>query len=355
MGSSGKQKVVTWTPVNKPLKRVQKCLIIQIESCPVESVYDLREDGDSRDVYDDATAFRRPRSNSSDFLILRKTSRPISVDVVGLVDDNLDPYKQYMKVVDCYELAPHAGSVVLLDGKVKLQKAFKVLIEWGVGSAVVWSSKLQRVTSLLCLTDFLNTLLSDSSEESTPVEQAVSSNQLVWLSASCKLLEACHEFCSNRVHRIVIFDQAGDVFYLLTIKRILQAVHKQVRENDSLETAARKMLDFRISSVPILDSEDRPVDVISKTDIAYALADVKNFKEQFRRLTTVDAVRNRQPIIFPSETDTVGRILDFALSRKNCRCVFVIDVASGKLSGAISLSDFISYILYHQLSSLPSD
>ncbi|VDN19582.1 unnamed protein product [Gongylonema pulchrum] len=237
MGSSGKQKVVAWTPVNKPLKRVQ------IESCPVESVYDLREDGDSRDVYDDATAFRRPRSNSSDFLILRKTSRPISVDVVGL-----------------------------------LQKAFKVLIEWGVGSAVVWSSKLQRVTSLLCLTDFLNTLLSDSSEESTPVEQAVSSNQLVWLSASCKLLEACHEFCSNRVHRIVILDQAGDVFYLLTIKRILQAVHKQVRENDSLETAARKMLDFRISSVPILDSEDRPVDVISKTDIAYALADVKNFK-----------------------------------------------------------------------------
>lgn len=59
---------------------------------------------------------------------------------------------------------------------------------------------------------------------------------------------------------------------------ILNAMLVQVREEDSLEKAARTMLDFRISSVPIVDSEGRPVDVICKTDIAYALANVNNFK-----------------------------------------------------------------------------
>lgn len=38
------------------------------------------------------------------------------------------------------------------------------------------------------------------------------------------------------------------------------------------------MLDYRISSLPIIDDENRPVDVICKTDIAYALADAKSFK-----------------------------------------------------------------------------
>lgn len=80
----------------------------------METVYDLRTE-EEIDDYADELGFRRPRSNSSDFLILRKTSRPLSVDVVGLVDANSDPYRQYMKVVDCYELCPQTGNVIVLD------------------------------------------------------------------------------------------------------------------------------------------------------------------------------------------------------------------------------------------------
>lgn len=65
----------------------------------------------------------------------------------------------------------------------------------------------------------------------------------------------------------------------------------------------------------------------------------------------MEAIKNRQPMLFLSETDTVNQILDFALSRKDCRCVFVVNRSSGRLSGAISLSDFISHILYGDLSS----
>uniref|UniRef100_A0A914RGX6 CBS domain-containing protein n=1 Tax=Parascaris equorum TaxID=6256 RepID=A0A914RGX6_PAREQ len=38
------------------------------------------------------------------------------------------------------------------------------------------------------------------------------------------------------------------------------------------------MLDYRISSVPIVDDKLRPVDVIRKTDIANALANAKDVK-----------------------------------------------------------------------------
>ncbi|VDN53109.1 unnamed protein product [Dracunculus medinensis] len=100
-------------------KHHEKVQFFIIKSCPVESVYDLREESELDDVYNDSFAFRRPRSNSTDLLILRKTSRPLSVDVIGLVDNNLNPYKQYMKVVDCYALAPHTGSILLIDMNIK--------------------------------------------------------------------------------------------------------------------------------------------------------------------------------------------------------------------------------------------
>lgn len=47
---------------------------------------------------------------------------------------------------------------------------------------------------------------------------------------SDRLYEVCEEFCANRVHRIVVMEPGtGNVLYLLTLKRVLQAIHKQVR------------------------------------------------------------------------------------------------------------------------------
>lgn len=52
----------------------------------------------------------------------------------------------------------------------------------------------------------------------------------------------------------------------------------QVRANDKLRNAAKMMLDYRISSVPIVDDDLKPIDVIRKTDIANALANAKDVK-----------------------------------------------------------------------------
>lgn len=375
VGNYDKHKIGC-SPINKNLRRVQ------IENCPVESVYDLREEDETNDVYTDSLAFRRPRSNSSDFLILRKTSRPLSVDVLGLVDDHSDPYKQYMRVVDCYELAPHTGSVILLDGRVKLEKAFRTLSEWCVGSALVWSEVDQRVISILTITDFINSLFSDCSISNKTVFESISTNRLVTLDASSKLLNACEEFYSNRVHRIAITEPSGDILFMLTIKRILQAIHKQnrslhfamwlgceirsahigtwdnihtVNEHDMLEESVKKMIDYRISSIPIVDSNDRPIDVLCKWDVATTLAEAKDIQENFHNIMTSDAVTYRQPATFLTDVDTVATVLDLALNQKDCRCVFIKDSLNDKIRAAVSLSDFISYILTHKHPLNPED
>jgi hypothetical protein len=46
-----------------------------------------------------------------------------------------------------------------------------------------------------------------------------------------RLLEVCQVFCDKRIHRIPVIETSGgnsDILYLINLKRILQAVHKQV-------------------------------------------------------------------------------------------------------------------------------
>ena len=103
--------------------------------------------------------------------------------------------------------------------------------------------------SIVTLTDFLQYVKSRNEDEPNKyIREILSGNQLVRVAANTKygkknshdstlqansyrIFDACEEFHSNRVHRIAIVDSADstDVLYLLTIKRVLQAIHKQVQ------------------------------------------------------------------------------------------------------------------------------
>lgn len=365
LGTSDKLKSTRQVNM-KNLKRVQ------VESCPLPSVYDLREEDDeASDVYNDALAFRRPRSNSSDFLILRKTSRPLSVDVVGLVDEHDDPYRQYMQVVDCYELAPHKGSIVLLDESIKLAKAFRAMSDWYLTAALVWSEVEQSVVSIVTLTDFL-IFLTDYKASTSTIAEMTSVKPLVALDASCNLLEASKLLCIKGVHRLAVTEPNGDVLFLLTVKRILQAIHKQnrslhfalwmecdikdagigkwddiicVKVDDKLEEVAKLMIEHNLSSIPVVDLNGRPVDVINKSDIALALSAVTNIQESFHKYTVMDVIHLRPAVKFLRNTDSVSTVLSFALELTSCRCVFI--ASDSRVEAAISLSDFLSHIVYH--------
>ncbi|VDN31447.1 unnamed protein product [Cylicostephanus goldi] len=119
------------------------------------------------------------------------------------------------------------------------------------------------------------------------------------------IIEACQEFCVHRVHRIIVREpQTGDILYLLTIKRVLQAIHKQNRSlhfaqwlscpikdsgvgtwdsaihsvsvSDSLDDVASKLLSQKLSSLPVVNAEGETCDVVTKADIATALMESPN-------------------------------------------------------------------------------
>ncbi|CAI4229655.1 unnamed protein product [Auanema sp. JU1783] len=361
--------------MQKPVRQMMK---VQVSACQVESVYDLREGGAEADFYDDETAFRRPRSNSSDFLILRKTSRPLSVDVVGLVDAQSDPYRQYMKVVDCYELAPVAGNIIALDKEMKVEKAFAALCDNNVGAGLVWDASKNKIISIVTLTDFIGLLQSDRPTTSQQSLSAIlSGNELVTMSAEKRLLDACEEFCLNHVHRLVITEPgSGDVLYLLTIKRILQAIHKQNRSlhfaqwlscpinysavgtwnqtihklttTENISTAVRLMLDTRVSSFPVVDESGKAIDVLCKADLALALRMTP--VEQHSQLigSPVASILSSRPAKrFMRATDSVGKILDALLCSRHTRSVFVIN-SDGLPIACVSQSDVISHLIHDE-------
>ncbi|KAL6735009.1 hypothetical protein Aduo_005489 [Ancylostoma duodenale] len=360
------------------LKKPVKLKKVQVNGCQLSSVYDLREGEEGcSDLYDDDWAFRRPRSNSSDFLILRKTSRPLSVDVVGLVDSQSDPYRQYMRVVDCYELAPSAGNVIAIDKSIKVDRAFNALCEQNVRAGLVWDASQGRITSLVTLTDFLMYLREDASKcSATEVSELTSCNSLVSVSADTKIIEACEEFCLHRVHRIIVREpQSGDILYLLTIKRVLQAIHKQNRSlhfaqwlscpikdsgvgtwerpicsvtlAESLDDVAAKLLAQKLSSLLVVDAEGNAYDVVTKADIAMALMEAPN-PQNFLVDTPVSAVLGRRPAaVFIHPQDTVGKVLDAILEANHMRCVFIVD-DNQKPIACVSQSDVIAHLIYDE-------
>ncbi|VDO47700.1 unnamed protein product [Haemonchus placei] len=362
------------------LRKSTKLKKVQVNGCNLTSVYDLREcEEGSSDFYDDDWAFRRPRSNSSDFLILRKTSRPLSVDVVGLVESQSDPYRQYMRVVDCYELSPQAGNVIALDKSIKVDRAFSALCEQNVRAGLVWDGSLGRITSIVTLTDFLTYMREDASQSKrsqSEICDLISDTPLVTVFADMKVIEACEQFCLHRVHRIIVREpQSGDILYLLTIKRVLQAIHKQNRSlhfaqwlsspikdsgvgtwegkihsvslDDCLNDVLEKMLSHRLSSVPVINSNGHAVDVVTKSDLAMALMEV-NAHHTFFSDTTVSTVLGRRPAaVFVRPNDPVGKVLDALLEAQRMRCVFVVDDHKTPIA-CVSQSDVISHLIYDE-------
>ena len=79
---------------------------------------------------DAAEMLTRPRSDSNDFLIWRKSSKPMTIEILGALDSNGNPYVQYMGAVSCYDLCPVHGSIVLLDATLTVSVYHKIYINF---------------------------------------------------------------------------------------------------------------------------------------------------------------------------------------------------------------------------------
>ncbi|VDM56819.1 unnamed protein product [Angiostrongylus costaricensis] len=343
---------------------------VQVNGCQLNSVYDLREDDEeSSHFYDDDGAFRRPRSNSSaeDHASLPCGGWVAKLDAIGngtnpkilmfpkrgyrnatvKLDSLSDPYRQYMRVVDCYELSPPSVNIIVLDKSLKVDKAFSALCEQNVRAGLVWDSSQERICSIVTLTDFLAYLQNDVAKwSSVEIGALISGNPLIAVSADTKVIAACEEFCFNGVYRIIVNEpHSGDILYLLTIRRVLQAIHKQVSMDDTLNDVVETLLTHKLSSLPVLDLNGQAADVITKIDFAVALMESDD-PQRFLRETTVSTVLGHRPAtVFVRPCDPVGKVLDVLLEAKHMRCVFVVDERLKPIA-CVSQCDVISHLIY---------
>ncbi|UMM15663.1 hypothetical protein L5515_013013 [Caenorhabditis briggsae] len=354
---------------------------VQVAECNVEAVYDLRDK--HAHFYDDDSGFRRPRSNSSDLLILRKTSRPISFNVVGVIDQKTDPYHQYMSVVDVYELCPNNSKIIIIDAKTPATRAFRVMRDNNITTLIVWdTSDTERVRrNILTLTDCLRAIRDEKKPMLGPDLTAwdiLSENEkkLVSVSISSKISELCEELHQNSLHRVIVLDDHKEVVSIISVRRVLMAIHKQNRSihfaqwlskpigmsaigtwedvcvigrDETVYRAMEEMLDRHYSALPVVDANQNVIGVITKTDICKALP--RNFIEPKRWLqetTVADMLHICKSELFISSADSVGQVLDTLLNA-DTQSAFAIH--NNKVIGVISLTDFLTHILRSPLAT----
>lgn len=133
-----------------------------------------------------------------------------------------------------------------------------------------------------------------------------------------------------------------------------------VQGNLFLREALSIMADHRITAIPVVDEQQRPIGVLSQSDVIrhlyenpeYALTEVAHFDseaaDQNMQLFNVSDSQNVEiaevmtPMVYTVMADTsIDKVIDTILERRVHR-IYVTNTA-GKLSGVISTLDLLQY------------
>jgi len=118
-----------------------------------------------------------------------------------------------------------------------------------------------------------------------------------------------------------------------------------ISSETSLHEAAQRMLAERVSSLPVIDEHNMPIDVLCKSDIARVLSKRRNFQTTLVREKVSTALAMRpSPGCFVSTGDLVASVLDNLLNQRHFRAIFVVD--GSRIIGCVSLSDLNRHILH---------
>jgi CBS domain-containing protein len=167
-----------------------------------------------------------------------------------------------------------------------------------------------------------------------------------------KILHIRKLMIERKISRVVIIDERNKPIGIITDKDVLRYIvddtsgmdldnlpasklmsHPVITVQDSLsvQAAAKKMYDARISSLVVVNTNDNLVGIITKTDLCAFFA--LSMKGKFR----VERFMSKPPItVRPSQTIFYAAYL---MENKNISHLIVTD---GELEGVLSLSDMVN-------------
>ncbi|PAV81576.1 hypothetical protein WR25_02779 [Diploscapter pachys] len=224
-------------------------------------------------------------------------------EVVAAFDKGSDPYRLYMQNLECYDLAPNHGAVAVVDANLKIHKALTALSQCGHAAAVVMNAACRGGFTLLtdhdCLSAILRSYDGEDIAEMTTAEFLKSARSLIHTSTETSVWDAARLICSNSVHRIAVCqnNDPSQLLYLLSLRQIFtetvlklqdpkMALGPHIKQRtladrqlgswkdiESVPSSAtclevvRLLIQRRISSVPIVNSDGSVIGVISKRDL----------------------------------------------------------------------------------------
>ncbi|KFD70351.1 hypothetical protein M514_17435 [Trichuris suis] len=321
-----------------------KMNIVSEESVSEDSgCSDLRKVFPDEDDVDMSPQSRlRSRSEASQFLILRKMSRPNAAEIVGRLDVGEKPVLKILTMFTCYDLMGKQNSVVVIDSHLTTRQALGALLSNSALSALVWDDERHATVSVMTVTDLLGVMLANNDDllswldcqlkewifDPPKASSGPRATVLTCVRATEKVLSAVEILCRCRLHRIPVIDpETKNVLFMLTLRHVLRFLHKYLsslplpqemyrpidqwnigtwtglryaRMNSAVNDALNQLLKYNISSMPIVtmekdegDEEEHPVvvDILTKVDIVNFIA--KHGWKNLVELTVEEIVTDR--------------------------------------------------------------
>ncbi|KRZ11037.1 5'-AMP-activated protein kinase subunit gamma-1 [Trichinella zimbabwensis] len=296
-------------------------------------------------------------------------------------------YSQFIKSHHCYDLIPTSTKLVVFDTRLPVKKAFFALVYNSVRAAPLWDDSTQQFVGMLTITDFIRILQKYYKSGEENIKELEEHRIFTWreelrdsgflaplctVDATASLLDAVNILCNKKVHRLPVIDPcSGNILYILTHKRILKFlflfmpdlpmpkfmkkspkelgigtwsnIHTVTKVTPLIEVL-RKLLELRVSALPVVDEDDRVIDIYSKFDVINLAAE-KAYNNL--DITVQDSLKHRtawfEGVHNCKVTDSLSTYVD-TLVRSEVHRLVAID-NDGRVQGVVSLSDILLFIV----------
>ncbi|KAL2151962.1 hypothetical protein VTH82DRAFT_5146 [Thermothelomyces myriococcoides] len=329
----------------------------------------------------------------SSYLRPKPPSRTMSEKAPSALDrdqmQGLRGIREFLKVRTSYDVLPLSFRLIVLDTELLIRKSLNILIQNGIVSAPLWDSTNSTFAGLLTSTDYINVIqyycqFPDEIDQVDKfrlsslrdIERAIGVLPLETVSVHPMrpLYEACRRMLKTRARRIPLVDVDDEtgremVVSVITQYRILKFIavnnekhtillRKPVREiglgtytnlatadmNSSVLDVIHLMVKHNISAVPIIDSENKVLNVFEAVDV---IPCIKGGAYDELTASVGEALSKRAddfPGIYTcSEDDRLDAIFETIRKSRVHRLIVVDD--DNRLKGIISLSDILKHVL----------
>ncbi|KAM0421552.1 hypothetical protein ACHAPT_010726 [Fusarium lateritium] len=335
------------------------------------------------------SSYLRPRTSNRSAMAPTEPKPPSPLDRDQL--QGLNAIRDFLKVRTSYDVLPLSFRLIVLDTDLLIKKSINILNQNSIVSAPLWDSKISRFAGILTSTDFINLIqyYCQFPDEISKLDQFRLSSlrdiekaigaipiETVSVHPSKPLFEACRRMLKTRARRIPLIDVDSEtgkemVVSVITQYRILKFIavnnehntvllKKTVRDiglgthsgiatarmSSSVLQVVHLMVDRNISCVPIVDAENRVLNVFEAVDVIPCVKG-GNYDDLDGEVGEALCKRSDEsPGIYTcSELDRLDAIFDTIRKSRVHRLIVVDD--DNKLKGIISLSDILKYVLLH--------